>query len=390
MRGGRNTQLPLSLFCAGPTATSMPSTSTAPSTLPARSSQSTASNPTTSIQTICTTTATLQAKVLWCLDLAVKHHSFKSNDGIGELFSMMLPDSQIAKSFGLAKDKTSYIIKFGIAPYFKKQLVEAINHAGPYILMFDESLNESSKKKQMDIHIHFLEDGCVRSRYFGSQFLGHGRAEDLLQHIKECVAQLNMRWLLSLGMDGPNVNFKLLDLLQKEHTELYGGAQVLIVGSCGLHTLHNAMKAGFTAWQIDKLLCALHFLFHNIPARREDYTIITGSSCFPLSFCGHRRVENVPVAERVLEIWPMIQKYINAAENKKVQKPNLASYDAILAAQGDPPLLIPKLQFFLSIARSFNPFLQKYQTDEPVLPFLAKDLTQLLLASITVKVLILI
>ena len=188
-------------------------------------------------------------------------------------------------------------------------------------------------------------------------------------------------------MDGPNVNFKLLDLLQKEHAELHGGAQILMVGSCGLHTLHNAMKAGFTAWQIDKLLRALHFLFHNVPARREDYTNITGSSCFPLSFCGHRWVENVPVAERVLEVWPMIQTYVNAAENKRVQKPNTASYDAILAAQGDP-VLIPKLQFFLPIARSFNPFLKKYQTDEPVLPFLAKDLTELLMVIITVKILI--
>ena len=68
---------------------------------------------------------------------------------------------------------------------------------------------------------------------------------------QECVAQLKMKQLLSVGMDGPNVNFKLLDLLQKEHAELHGGAQILMVGSCGLHTLHNAMKAGFTAWQID-------------------------------------------------------------------------------------------------------------------------------------------
>ncbi|XP_063766097.1 uncharacterized protein LOC134882380 [Eleginops maclovinus] len=309
----------------------------------------------------------------------MKHHSFNSNEGIGELFRNMFPDSEIAKSFALGKDKTGYIIKFGIAPYFKRQLVEAINNAGPYVLMFDESLNQSSKKKQMDIHIRFLEDGCVRSRYFGSQFLGHGRADDLLQHIKECVAKLNMRQLLSVGMDGPNVNFKLLDLLQKEHAELHGGAQVLMVGSCGLHTLHNAMKAGFTGWQIDKLLRALHYLFHNVPARREDYTNITGSSCFPLSFCGHRWVENVPVAERVLEVWTMIQKFVNAVEDKKVTKPNTASYDAILAAQGDP-LLIPKLQFFLAIARSFNPFLKKYQTDEPVLPFLAEDLTELLLS----------
>ncbi|KAG7236108.1 hypothetical protein INR49_001390 [Caranx melampygus] len=44
-----------------------------------------------------------------------------------------------------------------------------------------------------------------------------------------------------------SVNLKLLDLLQKEYAELHGGAQVLTVGSCGLHTLHNAMKAGFTA-----------------------------------------------------------------------------------------------------------------------------------------------
>ena len=95
----------------------------------------------------------------------------------------------------------------------------------------------------------------------------------------------------------------------------------------------------------------------------------------------------MPVAERVLEVWPMIQIYVKAAENKRVQKPNTASYDAILAAQGDP-VLIPKLQFFLAIARSFNPFLKKYQTDEQVLPVLAKDLTELLMVIITVKILI--
>nr|XP_033499290.1 uncharacterized protein LOC117267472 [Epinephelus lanceolatus] len=235
------------------------------------------------------------------------------------------------------------------------------------------------KKNQMDIHVRYLEDGCVTSRYFGFEFLGHARAEDLLQHIKECVAQLNMRQLLSVEMDGPNVNFKLMDLLQKEHAELHGGAQVINVGSCGLHTLHNAMKAGFTAWQLEKHLRGMHFLFHNVPARREDFTNLTRSSCFPLPFCGHRWIENVPVAERAIAVWPMLQMYVDAAEKKKVKKPSTASYDTILAAQGDP-LIIPKLQFFLAISRSFNPYLTRYQTDEPVLPFLAKDLTELLMS----------
>lgn len=71
---------------------------------------------------------------------------------------------------------------------------------------------------------------------------------------QECVAQLNMRELLSVGMDDPNVNFKLVDLLQKEHAEPYGGAQVVTVGSCGLYTIPNALKAGFTMWQLEKLL----------------------------------------------------------------------------------------------------------------------------------------
>ncbi|XP_040892557.1 uncharacterized protein LOC121180926 isoform X2 [Toxotes jaculatrix] len=153
-------------------------------------------------------------------------------------------------------------------------------------------------------------------------------------------------------------------------------AQVVTVGSCGLHTLHNALKAGFTVWQLEKLLRAMHFLFHNVPAKREDFTSLTGSSCFPLPFCGHRWVENIPVAERAVEVWPVIKTYVDAAEKKRVQVPCTASYDTIVAAQKDP-FIIAKLQFFLAIARTFNPFLTKFQTDEPVLPFLVKDLTEL-------------
>ncbi|KAF4097691.1 hypothetical protein G5714_021699 [Onychostoma macrolepis] len=194
--------------------------------------------------------------------------------------------------------------------------------------------------------------------------------------IRECVAKLNMRQLVSISMDGPNVNLKLGDLLQKEHAELYG-AQLVKVGSCGLHTLHNAVKAGFTMWQLDKLLRALHYLFHNVPARREDFTALTGSTCFPLPFCGHRWVENLPVAERAVQVWPVIMKYVDAVKQKKLPNPGTASYDTIEAAQADP-FIIAKLQFFLAISRTFNPFLTKYQTDEPVLPFLAKDLSELL------------
>lgn len=50
-------------------------------------------------------------------------------------------DSEMVKSFACDKDKTSYIIKFDIAPPFQKKLVASLNKAGPFVLMFDESLN---------------------------------------------------------------------------------------------------------------------------------------------------------------------------------------------------------------------------------------------------------
>lgn len=43
--------------------------------------------------------------------------------------------------------------------------------------------------------------------------------------------QLNMRHVLSVGMDGPNMNFKFLDVLQQEHGEQYRDVQLVVVGS---------------------------------------------------------------------------------------------------------------------------------------------------------------
>lgn len=39
--------------------------------------------------------------------------------------------------------------------------------------MFDKSLNQALKKKQLDIHVRYWKNDSVLSRYFVSQFLGH-------------------------------------------------------------------------------------------------------------------------------------------------------------------------------------------------------------------------
>lgn len=178
-------------------------------------------------------------------------------------------------------------------------------------------------------------------------------------------------------MDGPNVNWKFLELLQQEHGEAFGGLQLIVVGSCELHTLHNAFTGMFSIWQVDKVLQSLHNVFHNTLARREDFPTCTKSSIFPLPFCGHRWIENLPVVSRAIEMWPTVEMYVDAVSQKKLPAPRTLSYDCLAAARQDP-LILAKFHFYMAIARAFTPFLTKYQTDEPVLPFISQDLTSLI------------
>ena len=43
--------------------------------------------------------------------------------------------------------------------------------------------------------------------------------------------QLTLRSLVSISMDGPNVNFKFFELSQQEYAKLSGGSQLVSVGS---------------------------------------------------------------------------------------------------------------------------------------------------------------
>ncbi|XP_063744625.1 uncharacterized protein LOC134867752 isoform X3 [Eleginops maclovinus] len=331
-------------------------------------------NNTGNIRDLLGSTDTMKAEVLWALNTVAKHQSCRSNDGIGELFQAMFPDSTVAKTFQCGRDKTSYILRFGVAEFVKKELISKVT--GPFVIMFDESLNHATKRKQLDLHVRYWDDGQVQSRYLGSQFMGHATANDLLKEIKECAGHLDLSKLISISMDGPNVNFKFFELFQAEYADLYAGSQLISVGSCGLHTVHHAFKTGFS-WQVDKILRALHTLLHNVPARREDYEKTTRSTRFPLAWCGHRWLVNLPVVIRALDIWSSMLVYTNAVRRKELPNPGTGSFAVIEEAQKDP-LTLPKLQFFRSIAQLFDPFLRKYQTEEPVMPYLGRDLAELI------------
>ena len=49
------------------------------------------------------------------------------------------------------------------------------------MILSDESLYFATQRKQMDLHIRLwdVNSGIVRTCYFGSEFMGHGTADDM-------------------------------------------------------------------------------------------------------------------------------------------------------------------------------------------------------------------
>lgn len=56
--------------------------------------------------------------------------------------------------------------------YIKEDLVSKVNKS-PFVLMFDESLSQTTKNKQLDVHVCFWDEGQVQSRYLDSKYKGH-------------------------------------------------------------------------------------------------------------------------------------------------------------------------------------------------------------------------
>ena len=325
----------------------------------------------------------LKAEVLWTLRTITTHSSYISNANVGAIFREMFPDSGIASKFKCAEMKTSYLTVFGIAPVFSKLLINSIQDN--FVILFDESLNKKSQVKQMDIHVRSFIDDRVTTRFFGSTFLGHATAEDMVEHFTSKVLESDLKIpdMVQISMDGPSVNWKFLDLMKKILHEDYD-TSLLNIGSCGLHTVHNCFKSGAVAsgWAVDSVLSSLYYLFKDSPARREDFCKIvsTTDSChMPLKYVKHRWLENVPVCERTILIWEDVRKFVKAVQQKNLPQPGNKSFDIVSQAAGDV-LFLAKIHFFMSVALTLQPFLATYQTDAPVACFLAQDLCDVIKA----------
>ena len=326
----------------------------------------------------------LTAEVIWALKTVMSHQSCASSAGSDKLFQRMFPDSTVAKKFSCGSTKCHYLLKFGLAPYFEQNLLNQLAQPGTvFVVSFDESLNKHIQEEQMDMYVRFWdrEKNRVVTQYFTSEFLGHTRADDILTHFLSALSKFNLASILQISMDGPATNWKFYEELVKKREEQDAGMPCLLnIGSCGLHVVHGAFKTGAqsTGWNVDTLLRALYYLFADSPARREEYTSASGSKQFPLKFSSTRWLEDIQVAERALLIWPNVNKYVTVTTSgPKSKVPKIQSFTTIREGVHDP-LTPAKLQFFITVAKVLNPFLEKFQTNNPMMPFMRYEMENIL------------
>ena len=125
---------------------------------------------------------TLRGEVLWALKKNLSLYSYSSSDDIAILLRTMFPDSAIASKYTCGELKYNYVIRFGLAPYFKSALTDSVKICSDYVLLFDDSYNAVTKKKQMGIFVRYWSDQRVSRCYLQSVLMGHRRTQDILDH----------------------------------------------------------------------------------------------------------------------------------------------------------------------------------------------------------------
>ena len=90
---------------------------------------------------------------------------------------------------------------------------------------------------------------------------------------------------LKILVDGPNISGwpkcpLEVSTKSSDHREVREQPLLVDIGSCGLHTIHGAFKAGVqsTNWMLKEVLISAYHILHDSPAQRDDYQTVAESS----------------------------------------------------------------------------------------------------------------
>ena len=261
------------------------------------------------------------AEVKWILKVVESDMSFRACDGVGELFHQMFP-GPISDDFTCNAAKASYIVRFGLGPYFKTALMRDVidsNHS--YTLHYDETTT-AQVRKQFDLVVRYWSNQQQRIvvRYFDSLFFGHAQASMVVSSMLENLANngIPLNRLLCLSSDGPNVNKSIATMINKHLNDAHL-PPLVDTGMCNLHVLHNAFGKGIQVFGCDaeKLAIELFYWFKHSAPHREDFKLMQITNDMEETFFVRhlpcRWLTLKPALTRINQLWDASKDYFGKA-----------------------------------------------------------------------------
>ena len=99
--------------------------------------------------------ANMDAEIWWAHEIFVSQFLFWPCVDLNEILSDYGSRQCNFKWISVRQTKYNYNVLYGFAPYYKQNLISAIDLLPFYRILFDESLNEILQWEQLDIHIRF-------------------------------------------------------------------------------------------------------------------------------------------------------------------------------------------------------------------------------------------
>ena len=143
-----------------------------------------------------------RAEIIATLHFAAQNLSFSSSQNLSTLYQQQFHDSVIARNVKIGPSKMSYMVSYGLGPYFRQMIIKDIVEGNYFTLHFDEMILAQTKK-HMDLLVHYWSERehVVKVKYISSIMFGHAKADtvvdDMLQTLEELA--LPLRLMLSLG-----------------------------------------------------------------------------------------------------------------------------------------------------------------------------------------------
>jgi hypothetical protein len=320
----------------------------------------------------------VKAEIVTALWFCAGNTSFLNADGLVPWFQCIFPDSAIAQNMTLGPNKMSYLISDGLGPYFAAQTVGEIKRSKAYFtLHFDETMN-AQVKKQMDVLVRFWCEGKgeVQVRYLSSIMFGHAKAVDVVAELMALLDRhsIPLEQLLSLGMDGPNVNKSIQAKIDKVKRENGLPPLVMCPKSCLLHTCHNSFVKGMKEFGLESenLANQIFYFFKRSPTRRHDLLDIQEAlgldENMAIRHLPSRWLTLVPALERIIKMkGSLVGVFKELLKTDKDVAQDKESKVQVMLISLQSRKLELQMEFLVSVKPLFDEFLTRFQMEEPMI-----------------------